>query len=81
VTEESRTGPPDAAPALFLVKGEATLEEVAALTAVLQAVAAAAAPVQEPGPPVRSEWAAPHRQVRATYPHGPRGWRSSALPR
>jgi hypothetical protein len=27
------------------------------------------------------EWSAHHRKVRATYPHGPGGWRSSGLPR
>jgi hypothetical protein len=64
---------------LFLVKGDATPEEVAALTVVLQGVAAAAAPVEEPE--VRSEWSAHHRKLRATYPAGPGGWRSSGLPR
>lgn len=67
------------APPLFLVKGDATAEEVAALTVVLQGIAAASVPASEPE--VTSEWAGPHRQVRSTYPHGPGGWRSSALPR
>lgn len=66
-------------PPLFLVKGDATPEEVAALTVVLQGVAAANA--QEPEPEVRSVWAAPQRQVRTSYPSGRGGWRASALPR
>ena len=63
---------------LFLVKGDATAEEVAALVAVLQAAASAGA---APDPAAKSEWSANHRKVRASYPHGPGGWRSSALPR
>ena len=68
----------DTAP-LFLVKGDATPEEVAALTVVLQGVAAASAPAEEPE--VRSVWASPQRQVRTSYPSGRGGWRASALPR
>jgi hypothetical protein len=64
---------------LFLVKGDATAEEVAALTAVLQGIAAAGVPAEEPE--VSSEWAAHHRKLRATFPAGPGGWRSSGLPR
>ncbi len=63
---------------LVLVRGLATAEEVAALVAVLQARAAATA---VPPPPAASEWSAPHRKVRAPYPHGRGGWRSSGLPR
>lgn len=62
---------------LFLVRGGATDEEVAALTAVLSAVAGAgAAPAPQP---VRA-WAAPHRLHRRSLPHGRGGWRSSGLP-
>ena len=67
------------APALFVIEGEASPEEVAALTVVLQAVAASGA--EGAGPAVVSEWAAHHRKVRSTYPSGPQGWRASALPR
>ena len=67
------------APQLFLVKGQATAEAVAALTVVLQSVAAANVPVAEPE--VISEWSANHRKMRAWYPAGPGGWRSSGLPR
>jgi hypothetical protein len=66
-------------PPLFLVKGDATPEEVAALTVVLQGIAAASVPVPEPE--VRSEWSAHHRKLRPAYLAGPAGWRSSGLPR
>ncbi|QNN53667.1 acyl-CoA carboxylase epsilon subunit [Nocardioides mesophilus] len=78
------TGPdptPEQQPApLFLVRGDATDQEVAALTVVLQALAAAA-----PAPPRRAwaQWSSPQRAVRSSYlsPGRPDGWRSSALPR
>jgi hypothetical protein len=76
VTEEPTTQPP-----LVLVKGDATDEEVAALVAVVQGLAAAAAnAAPEPVPP-RSAWASPARQVRTAHHAGPGGWRASALPR
>jgi hypothetical protein len=67
-------------PPLFVVNGDASAEEVAALTVVLQSLAAAATSGAETKPPV-SEWSAPHRLVRSSYPSAPGGWRSSALPR
>ncbi|HET6627712.1 MAG TPA: acyl-CoA carboxylase subunit epsilon [Nocardioidaceae bacterium] len=66
-------------PPLLVVKGDATAEEVAALVAVLQSVATAGGPAEPPEP--RSEWAAPHRRVGASFPFGAAGWRSSSLPR
>ena len=69
----------DPRPPLFLVKGDATAEEVAALTVVLQGLAAAQA--EPPRRRPRPEWSAPHRLVRPTLASGPGGWRSSALPR
>ena len=66
-------------PPLFLVKGDATPEEIAALAAVLQALAAVGA--QQPPPRPRSEWAHPRRSVRSTPPSGRGGWRASSLPR
>jgi len=64
-------------PLLRVVRGDATPEEVAALVAVLAAAQAAPA---VPAPPV-PEWRAHHRKVRRALPHGPGGWRSSAMPR
>jgi Acyl-CoA carboxylase epsilon subunit len=65
-------------PVLFTVKGDASPEEVAALVAVLQGLAASAT---SPAKPPRSEWASPHRAVRASHASGSAGWRSSSLPR
>jgi hypothetical protein len=65
-------------PVLFSVKGDASPEEVAALAAVLQGIAASAAP---PAPRARSTWAAPQRRVRTPHAWGPGAWRASALPR
>lgn len=63
---------------LFLVKGEATPEEVAALTAVLTALGNAGGDRPARPTPV---WAAPQRAVRARHLHGPGGWRASSMPR
>ena len=67
---------------LVVVSGEATEEEVAALTAVVAALGAAqaeaaAAPASRPV----SQWAARSRQVRGPHVACPGGWRSSTLPR
>jgi hypothetical protein len=64
-------------PVLRVVDAHATPEEVAAIVAVLSALRAA--PAAEPRR--TPEWSAHHRKVRRTLPHGPGGWRSSALPR
>jgi hypothetical protein len=73
------TGP---APALLLVKGDATDEELAAVVAVLQAYAASAAvTAAEPRRAPASSWSAPVRRLRVTHPPGPGGWRAGGLPR
>ncbi|QWF21095.1 hypothetical protein KM427_19415 [Nocardioides sp. LMS-CY] len=64
-------------PMLRVAHGDATPEEIAAIVAVL----AAAGDTPSPAPRRVPEWAAHHRQVRRALPHGPGGWRSSALPR
>ena len=66
---------------LFVVKGDATPEEIAALTTVLHGMAAAAASAAPAPKRPRPQWAAPHRLVRSSLHAGPGGWRSSALPR
>ena len=76
MTAEERQ--PPAGPALRILDANATPEEIAAIIAVvgsLQATPPAA------GPRRASAWSAPQRKVRASLPHGPGGWRSSALPR
>ncbi|GGO75958.1 acyl-CoA carboxylase subunit epsilon [Nocardioides deserti] len=64
-------------PLLRVVSPDATPEEVAALVAVLSSMGGGEPPAKRPRP----EWSAPHRLVRRTLPHGPGGWRASALPR
>ncbi len=78
--EPGREVEPVETPPLFLVKGDATPEEVAALVAVLQGVASSAVAPATPAP--RSEWSAHHRKVRSSARvSSSGGWRSSALPR
>jgi hypothetical protein len=67
-------------PPLLVIKGDATAEEVAALTAVLQAMAAAGAAGGEEQRKPRSEWSAHHRRTRRPLPAGPGAWRASGLP-
>jgi len=70
-------GVPESPPLLKVVSPDATPEEIAALVAVLASLGSG----EEPPPRRTPEWSAHHRKVRATYPHGPGGWRSSGLPR
>ena len=73
-----------ARPALRVVSGNATPEEIAAVVA---AVAAAAPDADDAGPPdadVTSTWASAawaHRQVRASFTPGRHAWRTSFWPR
>lgn len=82
-TTDTKTGtgttadPTSQRPLLQIVRGDATPEEVAALVAVFAALRTEEPPARRPTP----AWAAPHRKVRRTLPHGPGGWRASALPR
>ncbi len=64
-------------PFLTIVRGDPTEEELAALVAVLASVGGATEPDRSPPP----GWSAHHRKVQVTLPHGPGGWRNSALPR
>jgi hypothetical protein len=64
-------------PTLRILTPSTTPEEVAAIVAVLSALGGAAPAPTRPAP----AWAAPHRGVRRTLPHGPGGWRASGLPR
>ena len=68
------------APPLFVIRGDASAEEIAALTAVLQAMAASTAAETSRRPRPRPEWSAPRRGLRRPMPHGPGGWRASSLP-
>jgi Acyl-CoA carboxylase epsilon subunit len=73
VTDEPANQPP----LLRVVNADATAEEVAALVAVFASLGSG----EEPPPRRTPEWSAHHRKVRATFLHGPGGWRSSGLPR
>jgi hypothetical protein len=79
VSEQEQAAPGPARPALRIVKGDPTPEEIAALVAVLARMGSgAAAPAP---PPRRSEWASHHRRMRPVLNPGPGAWRASALPR
>ena len=65
-------------PALRVVRGDATPEEVAALVAVLTAVSAGA---PEPAPRHTSRWSSPERALRRPLSPGPGAWRASSWPR
>jgi hypothetical protein len=73
-----------------LVRGDATPEELAALVAILATTGGEDG--EEGTDPAgrtsaagrrgrRLPWGSPGRMVRRTPPHGPDGWRASALPR
>jgi anti-sigma factor RsiW len=69
-------------PFLQVVRGDATPEEIAALVATLMAAAAARSQLADEAKPepVRSNWNAPARRMRAPVHPSPGGWRRSALP-
>ena len=75
---------------LRLVRGNASLEELSVLVAVVAVLATASDdgdpdqaghPAQAGGTHPQSAWGSPRRQVRLSAPHGRGGWRASALPR
>jgi hypothetical protein len=74
-----RAGPP----VLAVVRGDASAEEIAALTAVLAARSAAAdrVAVASAGRGGRSfGWASRRAMLRKPLSHGPAAWRASARP-
>ncbi|HVF06537.1 MAG TPA: acyl-CoA carboxylase subunit epsilon [Frankiaceae bacterium] len=62
-------------PALRVVRGDATPEEVAALVAVLARVSGSAGPAAEPE--LASQWARPQPRCPLPSP-GPGAWRAAA---
>jgi hypothetical protein len=66
-------------PALVIVRGNPSAEEIAALVAVLSARTASAGATKPRT--LRSEWSSRSRLVREPLTRGPGGWRASALPR
>ncbi|HEY1820729.1 MAG TPA: acyl-CoA carboxylase subunit epsilon [Trebonia sp.] len=69
-------------PYIRVVRGDATAEEIAALVATLTAVAAARSRMAEDAKqePVRSNWSAQSRLLRAPVHPAAGAWRRSALP-
>ncbi|HEY0903989.1 MAG TPA: acyl-CoA carboxylase epsilon subunit [Marmoricola sp.] len=67
----------DTAVGLTIVNHDATAEEIAAITAVIAAMGAAAPAPEHP----RSTWAAYGRRTRPALHQGPGAWRASGLPR
>ena len=70
-------GDPAREPALRVVRGDATPEEIAALVAVLLARSGGD---EVPPVPARSAWADRSSQLRRPLRPGPGAWRRSALP-
>jgi Acyl-CoA carboxylase epsilon subunit len=72
---------PSVAPALRVVRGDATPEEIAALVAVLMARSGSASGAVRLGiRPARGAWYDRSRQLRRPLHPGPGAWRRSALP-
>jgi hypothetical protein len=67
---------------LCLVRGDASPEELAAILAVLATIPSSSTGDGGPDPADRStsRWSTRQRMFQSTYPHGPGGWRASALP-
>jgi hypothetical protein len=86
MTTVAGQGPPAAqldatgAPALTVIRGNPSAEQIAALVAVLAALTAPASAGDVAVRP-RSQWQAKSRLLREPLPHGQGGWRASALPR
>lgn len=80
MTDEAVEETPVVKPALRVVKGDLTPEELAALVAVIAARNAAAAhAASRTKVAQRSQWGHPARVARAPHRFGPGQWRSSAF--
>jgi hypothetical protein len=71
---------PAGQPALAIVRGNPTAEQIAAVVTVLSARLRAGDGTRA-GRATRSRWSARSRQLRAPLQRGPGAWRASALPR
>ncbi len=67
------------APLLTVIRGDASAEEIAVLTAVLAAKSARAGPQAAPGDRVHG-WASRPALLRRPLSHGPGAWRASGRP-
>ena len=77
MSEESEQLEQPVAPALRVVRGDPTPEELAALVAVLGAMSGEEAPA----PRRTSVWSSPARRHREPHRHGAGRWWASSLPR
>jgi len=68
-------------PALRVVAGRPTAQELAAVVVVLSARSAAPAGPAVAAPSASSQWAARSRLLREPVAAAPGGWRASGLPR
>jgi hypothetical protein len=80
MTRPGDTDQPTSPPLLRVVRGDATPEEIAALTAVLLA-RPGDAEAPRPDRSVRNSWSDRSRQLRRPLFPAPGAWRRSALPR
>jgi hypothetical protein len=64
-------------PVLRIVRGDATPEELAALTAIVAASGGSSASDEDGPAPVRGRWNDPAHSMRRFWPSGPGGWRSA----
>ncbi|HSY14597.1 MAG TPA: acyl-CoA carboxylase epsilon subunit [Jatrophihabitantaceae bacterium] len=69
-------GDPASRPALRIVRGTPTAEELAVLTALVAAAGSGAAPAS-PDVPVRGRWNDPAHAVRRSWPVGNGAWRAA----
>ena len=68
---------PDPPVALRIVRGTPTLEELAALTAVVGVSGEAAPTITARDQPARGRWNDPRHGHRRYWPVGPSGWRTA----
>ena len=72
---------PDGPPALSIVKGNPSAEEIAAVVVAVVAARNAPAGQASVAGPIQSGWSSRSRLLRQPMVHGSGGWRASALPR
>jgi len=65
----------DERPVLRVISGDATPEELAAITALIAASGSAQAAAEPP--PSRGRWNDPAHSMRRAWAHGEGGWRSA----
>jgi len=81
VTHPGHGDRPAGEPALRVVRGDATPEEIAALVAVLMArCGRSGGPARSARPLARGAWSDRFRQLRRPLHPGPGAWRRSAWP-